>query len=268
MAFVPSWWSTLPYEERPRLPLPGGVEFSEEPFTYLGKGGMTFVYVPPGHYMRSPLVSDRSDSIGGLWIREGFFIGKCEVALAAYLEYCNDAGMLPPLLLPEELEIPGQRVRVPTPPRKTLPIHGVTWRDALAFCHWMGGRLPAWEEWVCAASGPLDWDYPWGPRLGNRLQFNFADRDVSFPYKPSSPFSDGSIALAPVGSYPAGASACRALDMSGNVWEWTGNVESLAMTCGGGWHSVPAECKVRSRRRTRTGLRADDVGFRVVIASH
>ena len=35
---------------------------------------------------------------------------------------------------------------------------------------------------------------------------------------------DGHDHTAPVGSYPEGASWVGAMDMSGNVWEWTGNI--------------------------------------------
>ena len=79
--------------------------------------------------------------------------------------------------------------------------------------------MPSEAEWEKAARGTDGRLYPWGNEFeGTRL--NYCDSNCVADWRDFEG-DDGYKYTAPVGSYPLGASPYGALDMSGNVWEWT-----------------------------------------------
>ncbi|MCU0497019.1 MAG: formylglycine-generating enzyme family protein, partial [Anaerolineae bacterium] len=106
------------------------------------------------------------------------------------------------------------------------PINQVTWFQAEAYCAWREARLPTEAEWEYAARGPDRWVFPWGDTFdgtrANHCDRNCGEASWSSGYNyVNEENEDGHAVTAPVGSYPLGQSWVGALDLAGNVWEWT-----------------------------------------------
>lgn len=131
---------------------------------------------------------------------KAFYIGKTEVTNEEYQAFVVQTGHAAP---------PSWNGGTFPAGSEKLPVTDVSWEDANAFAKWAGKRLPTEEEWEYAARGSNpDNLYPWGAKWMDDAANVLKD-------------GVGLNQLSPVGQFAKGASPFGALDMIGNVWEWT-----------------------------------------------
>ena len=133
---------------------------------------------------------------------------------------------------------------------------GIDWEHAKGYCVWAGKRLPEEEEWEAAARGSSSGPWAWGDEFfPNNANLNGDD--------------DGYARVAPVSSFPLGASSYGALDMIGNVWEWVdappGESRENAnrhILKGGGWNSTLETATIYYRNLVDSKIKNPAFGFR------
>jgi formylglycine-generating enzyme required for sulfatase activity len=157
------------------------------------------------------------------------------------------------------------------------PVVRISWFEAVAYARWVSAqtgeelRLPTEAEWEKAARGPDGLIWPWGNTWKEGL-CNSKEAGI------------GKTTL--VGNYPKGASPYGALDMAGNVWEWTATKwqkdypyqiedewsaeylagDSVRMLRGGSWVWEQQYVRGADRISNYPRFRSIDVGLR--LASH
>jgi formylglycine-generating enzyme required for sulfatase activity len=170
------------------------------------KDGMVMVYVQEGKFKMGkddPIAPDQGPM--HTVSLDSFWIDKTEVTNQKY-EKCVDAGACEP---PAKSGSYSRDSYYGDPQYADSPVIYVDWFRAEAYCKWAGRRLPTEAEWEKAARGSDGRTFPWGEEIDcNKTN-----------YSPEEGPCIGDTSES--GSYPDGASLYGALDMGGNVWEWT-----------------------------------------------
>ena len=173
-------------------------------FRFSSADGMPQVYIPAGIlHMGGYDARAAPDEFPAHEVAiDAFWMDQLEVTTAMYA-LCVSAGACD---LPQNPGTARIANYFGNPEFKDYPVIYVTWGQAKTYCEWANRRLPAEAEWERAARGDDMRSFPWGEdkpdwRFAN---FNMLVTDTSR-----------------VGSYAMGASPFGALDMAGNVAEWT-----------------------------------------------
>lgn len=164
------------------------------------------------------------------------------------------------------------------------PAVDVSWHAAMAFSRWLSAkmsaelprgaaiRLPTEAEWVRAAGGVHANAYPWGS------EYEVGRANVDERTLKGGTWLECATA---VGIYPAGRADSGALDLLGNVWEWTlgdyvsngsnsnswprvWSTGAWKLALGGSWLDSPSPCADWLGNHPLS--RQVHVGFRVVLA--
>jgi len=168
---------------------------------------------------------------------KAFYVDLTEVTEGQFAEYLKAVGIQPPARW-KGWKAPGDG---------KAPMMGISAIEADAYAKWAGKRLPTEAEWLAAAGAEDGRMFPWG----NEWDALKANAHSASPR--------------PVGAYSGGASPCGALDMVGNVAEWTATAENgMRVVKGGSFLFPESSCTLAWRWLEFEDLGFAGIGFRCV----
>jgi formylglycine-generating enzyme required for sulfatase activity len=224
----------------------------------IGKDGAPMMLVPSGEFTMG---GDSLDNPRHPVYLDAFHMDKYEVTTSRYARF----------LQATRRQLPFKWSEVGLVSHGDLPVIGVTWEDANAYCRWAGKRLPTEAEWEKAARGTDGREYPWGNEAPTPRHANFSK---CCEWK-------GYGVLAIVGSLEAGRSPYGIYDLAGNVSEWVADWYDMTsykyeldrnpkgpangeekVVRGGSWYDPGSLQRSALRSRTHPSAPSTDRGFR------
>jgi formylglycine-generating enzyme required for sulfatase activity len=166
------------------------------------RDGAGLVQVAAGAFMRG---SDRyEDEAPARSITlDAYWIYRQPVTLGQYKAFCAATGRDFAPAWPQGMQADAKAAA------EELPV-SCSWYEAAAYAKWAGASLPTEAEWERAARGTDGRAYPWGDTWDPTKCASMEQTIYAF-----------ATGFMPGDRYPQGASPVGALDMAGNMWEWT-----------------------------------------------
>ncbi|MBE0544750.1 MAG: DUF4434 domain-containing protein [Verrucomicrobia bacterium] len=226
------------------------------------------VWIQPGHFRMGtpsddPNITPDELSPFEVTLTHGFWMGRYEVTQSEFQNVmCNNPS-----------SFTGNLAR---------PVENVTWHEAMEFCAKLtqqerqAGRLP--ENYVYRLPSEAEWEY--ATRAGTTNWFSFGN-DSSLLGNYAWFGGNSTSSTHPVGQRQSNAWGLN--DMHGNVfewcWDWIGATPTQPVTDfrgatngpyhairGGAWSYPWVHCRSSWRIGYAPGVRASDLGFRIILA--
>lgn len=163
------------------------------------------------------------------------------------------------------------------------PVAGVSWFDAVEFCHNNGKRLPKEAEWEKAARGVNEINYPWGNQPADPTLANFGKQLINSNLSIELIKESLYPPLVDVNAFPEGNSPYGVYQMGGNVMEWvadwwdpgyylhspiynpSGPLKGVhKVVRGGSWNDDPLALRTATRTGMDPSTKTFTIGFRCV----
>ena len=236
-------------------PVPTGAEAPTEPPV-----AEMLVEIPAGEFIMGSDQGREEERPAHTVFVDTFEIDLFEVTNEDFAKFVEETGYV----TEAEKAADGATWRTRGEGKERHPIVEVSWNDAVAYCQWLGKRLPTEAEWEKAARGTEGLIYPWGNEWD--------------PAKANTKDS-GLRGTTVVGSFAEGINPYGLFDMAGNVWEWTSDWyevypgsdfqseyfgQKYKVIRGGGWFAASDRVRTTYRSCTSTEATNDNLGFRCV----
>ncbi len=225
--------------------------------TRVGRDGAPAVLVPAGKFTMG---DDEASPTRERFV-DAFYMDRFEVTTARYAKFLEGTG---------SEHVPDFWDEIAGKGSDEMPVVGVSWNEANAYCRWAGRRLPTETEWEKAARGTDARPYPWGQLPPTVDRANYQNSSPG-PYEG---------ALSPVGAHPGGKSPYGVDDLAGNAAEWVADWYSESFPTddvynphgpdagekkvirGGGRYDQVPRLSAAARQFASPDTRAEDIGFR------
>ena len=218
-----------------------------------------YAHIPGGWFTMGTPLGHEDERPPHLVFVDAFELGVCPVTRSEYERFMCETGHEPPC-----------DWSLPQFAQPDLPVVGVSWNDAVAYCAWRSGpdggqvRLPTEAEWEFAARGSQEGLLPWGEVPGWIPNGGRGPLEAPWRVTLGEPNDFGLFGIAT------------------NVHEWcadwhdkdyygcspernpAGPGQGIRRAArGGAWRHARTFCRVTQRSKLDPSFRYNDFGFRV-----
>jgi len=238
--------------------------------------GMTLAYIPAGTFEMGSNSGNPNEAPVHTVSLDAYWMDSTEVTNVMFATFLNATGnqteggvpwldLKDPYVLISDTSGSWQ----PLEGMEALPVVGISWYGAHAYCTWAGRSLPSEAQWEYASRANTGFRFPWGN----------SDLDCDH-----SRYSGCGNRPVQVGSLLPGASPFGIYEMAGNVAEWvndryapdyyqqspahnpTGPINGYYRVFRGGyWGSIFVGLQTSRRDWAGADMREDFIGFRCAI---